>query len=49
MTFNYQRRKQHQRGLNRTCQADSPGISENINLKKLLLVGREKASIPKTV
>jgi len=41
MTFNYQRVK-HQRRLNRTHQADSPGISEYRNLKKLLLVGREK-------
>jgi len=48
MTFNCQRSKQ-QGGLNRTRQADSPGISEYMNLKKLLLVGREKVSIPKTV
>jgi len=45
MTFSCQRSTQHQGGLNRTCQADSPGISEYTNLKKLLLVGRER-SIP---
>ena len=28
-----------------TCQADSLVISENTNLKKLLVVGREKGSI----
>ena len=39
------RGKQHQGGLNRTCQADSPVISEYTNLKKLLVVGREKGSI----
>jgi len=44
MTFNCQRRK-HQWGLNRTRQADSLGISEYTNLKKLLVVGREKGSI----
>jgi len=31
--------------LNRTLQADSPVISEYTNLKKLLVVGREKRSI----
>jgi len=45
MTVNCQRSKQHQGGLNRTRQADSPGISEYTNLKKLFLVGREKRSI----
>jgi len=45
MTFNCQRSKQHQGDLNRTCQADSLGISEYTNWKKLLLVGREKRSI----
>jgi len=45
MTFNCQRSKQHQAGLNRTRQADSLGISEHANLKKLLVVGREKRSI----
>jgi len=45
MTFNRQRNKQHRRGLNRTHQADCPGFSEYTNLKKLLLVGREKRSI----
>ena len=45
MTFSCQRGKQHQGGLNRTCQADFPVISEYTNLKKLLLVGREKRSI----
>jgi len=44
MIFNCQRSKQHQRGLNRTCQADSPVISEYTNLKKLLVVGRENES-----
>jgi hypothetical protein len=28
ITFNCQRIKHHQRGLNMTCQTDSPGISE---------------------
>jgi hypothetical protein len=32
-------------GLNRNPQADSPVISEYTNLKKLLVVGREKRSI----
>jgi hypothetical protein len=45
MTFNCQRSNQHKGDLNRTCQADSPMISEYTNLKKLLLVGREKGSI----
>jgi len=45
MTFNCQTIKQHQRGLNRTCQADSSGISVYTNWKKLLVVGREKRSI----
>jgi len=30
---------------NRTCQADSPVISQYTNLEKLLVVGREKRSI----
>jgi len=42
MTFNCQRSKKHQRGLNRTHQADFPRIPEYTNWKKLLLVGREK-------
>jgi len=45
MTLNCQRIKQNQAGLNRACQADSPVISEYTNLKKFLLVGREKRSI----
>jgi len=45
MTFNCQRSKQHQGGLNRMRQADSLVISEYTNLKKLLVVGREKGSI----
>jgi len=45
MTFNCQRSKQHQVDLNRTHQADSLVISEYINLKKLLVEEREKASI----
>jgi len=45
MTFSSPRSKQHQGSLNRTCQADCPGISEYTNLKKLLVVGREKRSI----
>jgi len=40
-----QRSKQHQGGLNRTRQVDSPVISEYTDLKKLLVVGREKGSI----
>ena len=40
------REKQHQRGLNKTCQADSLGISEYTDLKKLVVVvGRVKRSI----
>jgi len=45
MIFICQRNKQHQGGLNKTCQADSLVISENTNLNKLLVVGREKGSI----
>jgi len=45
MTFNYQRSIQHQGGIKRTRQADSPVFSEYSNLKKLLVVGREKESI----
>ena len=45
MTFNCQRGKENQGGLNRTPQANSPVISEYTNLKKLLVVGREKRSI----
>jgi len=44
MAFNCQRTKQHQGGLNRTSQANSPVISEYTNLKKLV-VGRENRSI----
>ena len=46
MTFNCQRSKQNQGCLNRTRQADSPVISEYTNLKKLLVVGREKKKNP---
>jgi len=45
MTFNCQRSIHHQGGLNRTPQADSPVYSEYSNLKKLLVVGREKENI----
>jgi len=45
MAFNCQRRKQHQGGLNRTRQADSPVISEYRNWEKFLVVGRKKRSI----
>jgi hypothetical protein len=45
MTFNYQGSKQHQEGLKRTHQADSPGISGYTNMKKCFLVGRETRSI----
>jgi hypothetical protein len=45
ITFNCQKSKQHQRGLNRTHQADSLGLSEYTNWKKLFLVGREERSI----
>jgi len=45
MNFNCQRSKQHQRGLKRTCQADSSVISEYTNWKKVLVVRREKRSI----
>ena len=44
MTFNCKRSKQHQGDRNRTRHADSPVISEYTNLKKLLVVGREKGS-----
>jgi len=44
MIFNCQRSKEHQGGLNRTHQADFLVISEHTNLKKLLVVGREKGS-----
>jgi hypothetical protein len=40
-----QEKLQHQRGLNKTRQADSPGISEYTDLKKLLVVGTVKRSI----
>jgi hypothetical protein len=40
------RSKQHQGGLNRTCQADSPGISEHMNWKRLCLMEREKNKYP---
>jgi len=42
MTFNCQRSKQHQGGLHRTHQADSLVISNYTNLKKLLVVEKEK-------
>ena len=42
--FNCQRSKLLQGGLNRTHQADSPVISDYTNLKKLLVVGREKGN-----
>jgi len=45
MTFNCQRSKQHQGGLNRTCQADRLVISEYTNFKILLVVERGKRSI----
>jgi hypothetical protein len=45
ITFSCQKSKQHQGGLNRTHQADSLGISEYTNWKKLFLVGREERSI----
>ena len=44
MTFNCQRGKQLQGGPTRTRQADSPVISEYTNLKRLLVVWREKGS-----
>jgi hypothetical protein len=31
-----QEKQQHQRGLNKTRQADSPGISEYTDLKKIV-------------
>jgi hypothetical protein len=40
-----QRSNQHKGGVNRTCQADIPVISEYTNLKKLLMGRREKGSI----
>jgi len=45
MTFNCQRSKQHQGGLNRIRQGDSPVILEYTNWKTFLVVGREKRSI----
>jgi len=44
MTFNCERSKQHQGDLKRTRHADCPVISEYRNLKKLLVVWREKGS-----
>ena len=45
MIFNCQRSKHHHGGLNTTRQADSPVISKYTNLKKFMVVGREKRSI----
>jgi len=45
VTFKCQRNKQHQGGLNRARQADCLVISEYTNLKKFLVLGREKISI----
>jgi len=45
MTFNCQRRK-HQGGLNTTRQADSTGISEYTNLKKIVAGGEGKKKYP---
>jgi len=45
MTFSCKQSKQ-QGGLNRTCQADCAVISENTNLKKLLVMGRGKRKYP---
>jgi hypothetical protein len=45
MTYNCQRSKQRQEDLNRTHQADCPVISECTDLKKQLVVAREKVSI----
>jgi len=49
ITFSCRRSKQHQGGPNKTRHADSPGISEYTNWKKLLLVRREKEVSCKTV
>jgi len=49
LTFNCPGSKQHQGGINRTRQADSLVISEYTNLKKLLVVGREKEVSCKTM
>jgi len=45
MSFNCQKSKQLQEGLNRTCQADSPVISEYTDMKEFFVAGREKGSI----
>jgi len=45
MTFSCHKSKQHKVDLNRTRQADSPMISDYINLKNLLVVGRKKGNI----
>jgi len=46
MTFSYHRSKQHQGGLIRTCQTDSPAISEYTNLKKTVAGGEGKKKYP---
>jgi hypothetical protein len=45
LNCNCQTIKQHKGGLNSTRQRYCPGISEYMNWKKLLVVGREKGSI----
>jgi len=45
MILNCQRSRQHRGGLNRTRQTVSSVISEYTNLKKLLVVGKEKRNI----
>jgi hypothetical protein len=46
MNCNYQRIYEHQGSLNRTPQADSPGILTDMNWTKLLLLGRASRFIP---
>jgi len=48
MNFNCQRSKQHQGGLSRTHQADSPVISEYPNLKKIVGGEEGKRNYPAT-
>jgi hypothetical protein len=49
MNFACQRINEHQGGLNRTPQVDSPGILTNTTWTKLLLLGRASSIIPDSV
>jgi hypothetical protein len=41
-----QTRSKHQGGINRTCQADSPGISGYTNVKKMFAGGEGNKKYP---